>query len=136
MLDKGLIIRPAMLKLLDNAQALQDFLSSRSVTSGTLASLDLEAFEPLYDEFVKSFQEYEKAAVTLDQPKKEGLKKGVVETFSEQAAQVRTSADELMQRRRNNSGPVTDPQTAVGTPENFAATLGALVDMYNSALNQ
>ena len=136
MVDKGLVIRPAMLKLLDDAQALQDFLSSHSVTSGTLASLDLEAFEPLYGEFTQSFKDYEKVTANPGQPKKEGLKPKVIEDFGVQAAQVKASADKLMERRRNNAPKVDDPQAVPGTPEQFAAVLGDLVDMYNFALNQ
>jgi len=136
MVDKGLVIRPAMLKLLDNAQALQDFLSSHSVTSGTLASLDLEVFEPLYDEFVLSFQEYEKVATNPGQPKKEGLKPQIIGDFGTQAARVKAAADALVERRRNKAVPADEPQTITGTPEQFASVLGELVDMYNFALNQ
>lgn len=136
MIGKGLVIRPAMLKLLDDAQALQDFLSSRSVTSGTLAGLDLETFEPLYDEFVLSFREYEKAAADQTQTKKERLKEEIVRDFNQQAAKVRGSADELVERRRNKAATWGDPRETVGSPEHFAAVLGELVDLYNSGLNQ
>jgi hypothetical protein len=131
MADRGLVIRPAMLKLLDQAQALQDFLGGRGVTSEALTGLDLETFEPLYGGFLQSFQDYEQAVAVPEQLANEGLKPEVIEAFTTQAAQVRAAAGELMERRRNPAAPMGD-----SPPAEFADVLGALVDLYNSALNQ
>lgn len=134
MLDQGLVIRPAMLLLLDSAQTLQDYLSSHSITTATLAGLDLAVFEPLFDEFLKDYDLYNQVISDTAQAKAENVPSGLIASFTGQAMVVKEAAQELVERRRN-ANTVEDGQQ-LGTPEHFAEVLGELVDLYNSGLNQ
>ncbi len=132
--DQGLVIRTAMLGLIDHAQELQDMLSSHSITSETLQALDMDQFSPLYDEFMKSADNFEKTLADPQQPAREKLKLQTLGGFTQQLMVVRASATSLMARYQLKTKALPFPEETPGTPEHFGRVLGDLVDLYNAAV--
>ncbi len=131
MADQGLALRPAMLRLLDSGQALQDLLSGRNITSATLASLNLDDFRPLNDAFALSIADFDLLENETENPAQEGLKAEDLERFSRQAWETLAAANQLIERRQNKDPGEAGADEAVGTPEHFGRELGELVDLYN-----
>ncbi len=131
---QGLVIRPAMLKLIDHVQALQDLLSSRSITSETLPNLNIDDFTPLFNEFMKSAEEFEKTLGDRRQPAREKLKETALVSFNQQLMVVRASATSLLARHQLKTKAEPFPEETPGTPEHFGRAAGDLVDRYNAAI--
>lgn len=135
MAEKGMVLRTALLKLIDTAQNLQDMLSSRSITSSTLTNLDIAEFTPLYSSFQESIDEFEKAMQDPGQLAREKLKPAALVNFTQQLMVVRASVTSLMARLQLQTGAEPFPEESPGTPEHFGRELGFLVDQYNGITN-
>ena len=132
---KGLAIRPAMLQLVDDAQAIQDLLNSQGITSVTLPSLKLESFLSLYETYMVNMTQY---TMTLDdaaQPGREGLDSVRLADFTLGVQAVKISADNLIQRHKDKARVEDLPELHIGTPENYSYELGQLVNLYNSVIH-
>lgn len=133
--QKGMILRAALLQLIDSAQNIQDMLSSRSITSSTMANLDLEEFTNLYNNFQKSIDEFEKKRQDTQQLSREKLEPASLASFIPQLKLVQSSLFSLMTRfqLQATAGTVPSvPEGSIGTPEHFGRELGSLVDQYNT----
>ena len=134
MRDKGLVLKPAMLKVVDNAQSLQNLLSSRYITSSTLGTIPEAELRPYLDELVQSAADFAKVMEQTDKSGPEGLKAKPLADFQAQAQVVSDSAAGLDRRIRLLEPTPADPENVTGTPEHFGRMVGLLVDNYNSAL--
>ena len=134
MRDKGLVLKPAMLKVVDNAQSLQNLLSSRYITSGTLGTIPETELRPYLDALVQSAADFAKVMEQTDKPGPEGLKAKPLADFQAQVMAVADSAAGLDRRSRLLEPTPANPENVTGTPEHFGRMVGILVDNYNSAL--
>ncbi|MDR1045508.1 MAG: YiiG family protein [Candidatus Adiutrix sp.] len=134
MTESGLVLRPAMLRLIDDAQALQDHLLSRGLQAANLAELDLEALRPYYESYIRSFDDFEKANESV-KAAREGLAGQVLPRFRSQAAALTVSIRRLIELRRRGLDLDGDPENTPGGPENIGLELGRLVDLYNEAIH-
>lgn len=132
---QGLAIRSSMLQLVDDAQAIQDFLNNQGITSVTLPSLKLENFQALYESLMVSIGQYVMALDDPAQPIREGLDNNRLAAFSQGVQAVKDSAGSLIKRHRDKARVEESPELHIGTPENFSQELGRLVDLYNSAIH-
>lgn len=134
MRDKGLKLKPAMLKVVDDAQSLQNLLSGRSISSGTLRTIPETELRPLLDELFRSAADFAKVLDQTGKSDREGLKDKPLTDFQAQVRQVMDSAQGLDRRVRHAEPAPANPENIPGTPEHFGQTVGQLVDYYNSAL--
>jgi len=128
---RGLNLRPAMLKLLDDGQALQDLLSSRNINSASLRNLNPDDYRPLYDRFAASIAEYDQLLDKTGNPAGEGLNSADLEKFSQYAWVTLASANQLIEYLEGVNPGEGNPEDISGTPEHFAHRLWVLVDLYN-----
>jgi len=113
--EKGLIIHPALLEILDAGQGLQDFLNVRQVSGAPPDGLTPEELRPFLDRLERAAKILETAPVS----DREGLSEEALVEFGDQLRVVRAEAADLAGERRNSS------------PESLARALGRLVDIYN-----
>lgn len=131
---RGLTLRPAMLKLLDDGQALQDLLSGRNISSASLNHLSLDDYRPLYDRFAASIAEFDRQLEEAENPAGENLRPEELEKFSQQAWAALASANQLLEYLGEKNPGQGDPEDVPGTPEHFARKLGDLVGLYNATI--
>lgn len=129
---QGLSLRPAMLKLLDDGQALQDLLISRNINSASLRNLNPADYRPLYDRFAASIAEFDQLLDKTGNPAGEGLNPADLEKFSQHAWVTLASANQLIEYLQGGNPIEGNPEDVSGTPEHFAQRLWILVDLYNS----
>lgn len=132
--ERGLTLHPAMLKLLDDGQALQDLLSGRNISTASLRNLSLEDYRPLYDQFAASIAAFDRLRDENENPAAEGLKPADLEKFSQQAWGALASANQLIEHLQGKNISDGNPEDIPGTPEHFARKLGDLVDLYNTTI--
>lgn len=135
MRQRGLVIRPSMLQVVDDAQAIQDFLNNQGITSVTLPSLTMDSFRPLYESLMVSLTQYAMALEGSRQSGREGLDNSRLAAFTQGLQAVKLSAESLIQRHRDKARVEENPHLHIGTPENYNQELGRLVDLYNSAIH-
>jgi len=131
MRSKGLVVRPAMLRIIDDAQTIQDTLNRLGISSDNLSALDMAEYKPLYDKFLKGIDEYVETLESKSQIRKENLDSSRISTFTARVRTVRESAENLIKRHRDGAVPSEEPELHSGTPENFSQELGQLVELYN-----
>jgi|GEM_PF-2275196 len=132
--QRGLTLRPAMLKLLDDGQAIQDLLSGRNITSASLHNLSRDDYRPLYDRFAASIAEFDRRLEETEDPAGENLKPDELEKFSQQAWATLASANKLLEYLGGKNPGEGNPEDRPGAPEHFARKLGDLVDLYNTTI--
>jgi len=120
--EKGLIIQPALLEILDVGQALQDYLNFRHISGAAPAGLKPEEIQPFLDRLKKSAGALEVArspGIEL-----EGFSAEALNEFYDQWQVVLAEADLLV------AGPGDGGGRKVRL-EDLARALGRLVDIYN-----
>ena len=132
MKQDGLIVRSAMLKLIDTGQTLQNNLNSRNITSITLGTTEQSDLLPLFTDFQQSIDEFELSLGDPKQLDQEKLEADSLEGFNQQLTIVEASTTGLMARIQLQTMGEPSSDKTPGTPEHFAHELGALVDKYNS----
>lgn len=133
MRDQGLVLRPAMLEVIDRGLALQELLNQLSITYGSLASFNPELFLPLYQDFEQSAAAFEAVAAGLsDKGNPEGVKGAALADFTRRLSETKASAADLIELKRLKGKLDAPAEDSSGTPENFGRELGFLVDVYNS----
>ena len=132
MKQDGLILRSAMLNLIDAGQTLQNNLNSRNITSITLGVADPNDLLPLFASFQRSVEEFDSSLSDPKQLDREKLKLASLEMFKQQLTIVKASATSLVARLKLQTAGEPFSDKTPGTPEHFARELGTLVDKYNS----
>ena len=118
MREEGLILRPAMLEILDAGQALQDFLNSRQITGVTLAGLKPGELMPFWERLEREGGLFE-AARAAGSPR-ENLPAEALAEFSLRLGETLAVAAAL-----------AEAAPAEATPEALARAMGRMVDIYN-----
>ncbi len=120
MRDKGLVLKPAMLELIDVAQSVQDMLLARGINSETLSDLTREDLEPYSDPVRRSLAALEEAFAQSDKTAKEGLDSQLLPQFRQQAKRMVDSLNLLADGLRFQDSPEnSNPQKQTNQPENF-----------------
>jgi hypothetical protein len=116
--EKGLVIHPALLEILDAGQELQDFLNVRQISGAAPDGLTPEDLKPFLDRLESSAKILETAGTAGGE--REGLSEETLAEFGDQLRVVRAEAAGLAGGERRKS-----------SPETLARALGRLVDIYN-----
>lgn len=131
---KGLIVRPAMLQLIDDSQVIQDLFLAKGLDSGNLSDLSLEEFQPYYEKVMDSLTALEEALDKIDKPGREALSADMLPRFRDQSKRMVDSLNLLLEGLRlPDFSQSANLQNATSATENFATELGDLVDLYNNS---
>lgn len=139
--EEGYEATYAFTKLITTGQEIQTAIYEQEIDDSQLTSLDIEALQPLYDQYVEEVQTCLNYLADSEAMENEGYPtmSAYYSSFERNIRESKTALTDLFQRVRDQKGlesyELNSAFAADGSIENFFDTLSNIIDDYNRLIN-
>jgi hypothetical protein len=134
MLAQNLRIKPALLRVVDAAQNIQDYFNAQMITAETILNLEPDTFMALFHEYISASDTFLALGIESNELIREGLREDGVDEFRHSQREVLAAAEPIMAYCQNlKKDAPTQPIKLVDT-KNLSVNIEKLVDIYNTTI--